>query len=131
MGSVDPDADTHPDAEGMQWVTPLRDSRSGNPWNYLNNERAVMGFVREVAAKSASLPPPTPLGNRHSMRSIAYCVDQEDEFHVAQCLNVDVSSFGATREEAVANIKEAVELCFEVKTSPLFARVSDVSIGRV
>ena len=28
-------------------------------------------------------------------------------------LNVEVSSFGATRDEAVANLKEAVELYFE------------------
>lgn len=47
------------------------------------------------------------------MRSITYCVDLEDEFMVAQCLNVDVSSFGATREEAIANLEEAVELYFE------------------
>jgi len=40
-------------------------------------------------------------------------VYREDEFVVAQCLNVDGSSFGATREEAVANLKEAVELYFE------------------
>ena len=47
------------------------------------------------------------------MRPIAYCVYREEEFFVAQCLNVDVSSFGATREEAVTNLKEAVELYFE------------------
>ena len=42
-----------------------------------------------------------------------YVIYREDEFLVAQCLNVDVSSFGSTREEAVANLKEAVELYFE------------------
>ena len=47
------------------------------------------------------------------MKSMAYCVYREDEFIVAQCLNVDVSSFGATREEAVANLIEAIELYFE------------------
>lgn len=47
------------------------------------------------------------------MKSITYCVYREDEFIVAQCLNVDVSSFGSTREEAVTNLKEAVELYFE------------------
>ena len=34
---------------------------------------------------------------------MAYVVYREDEFFVSQCLNVDVSSFGKTREEAVAN----------------------------
>jgi predicted RNase H-like HicB family nuclease len=47
------------------------------------------------------------------MKTISYVLYREDEFIVAQCLNVDVSSFGATREEAVAHLKEAVELCFE------------------
>ena len=42
-----------------------------------------------------------------------YVIYREAEFFVAQCLNVDVSSFGSTREEAVANLKEAVELYFE------------------
>ena len=52
------------------------------------------------------------------MKPMVYCIYREDEFFVAQCLNVDVSSFGATREEAVANLKEAVELYFEGETAP-------------
>ena len=47
------------------------------------------------------------------MKQMAYVVYREEEFFVSQCLNVDVSSFGATREEAVSNLKEAVELYFE------------------
>jgi len=35
---------------------------------------------------------------------------QEGEYYVAQCLNVDVSSFGETIDEAISNLKEAVEL---------------------
>jgi predicted RNase H-like HicB family nuclease len=38
---------------------------------------------------------------------------KEGKYFVAQCLNVDVSSFGKTYEEAVKNIKEAVELYME------------------
>ena len=33
--------------------------------------------------------------------------------YVAQSLNVDVSSFGNTRTEALSNLKEALELYFE------------------
>ena len=47
------------------------------------------------------------------MKAMAYCLYLENEFFVSQCLNVDVSSFGATREEAISNLKEAVELYFE------------------
>ena len=64
------------------------------------------------------------------MKSMAYCVYREDEFFVAQCLNVDLSSFGATREEAVANLREAVELYFDGETGSPFTAVSDVSVGQ-
>lgn len=61
---------------------------------------------------------------------MAYCVYREDEFHVAQCLNVDVSSFGTTREEAVANLKEAVELYFEGEPPGAFTPVHEVAVGQ-
>ena len=35
---------------------------------------------------------------------------KEGKHYVAQCLNVDVSSFGTTKKEAVLNIKEALAL---------------------
>ncbi len=38
---------------------------------------------------------------------------QEGDWFVAQCLEVDVASQGATEEEALANLKEALELHFE------------------
>ncbi len=47
------------------------------------------------------------------MKEINYVIWQEDKYYVAQCLNVDVSSFGETLDEAIHNIKEAVELYFE------------------
>ena len=43
---------------------------------------------------------------------------KEGKYYVAQCLNVDVSSFGKTKKEALANLDEALELYFEdVKTA--------------
>jgi len=47
------------------------------------------------------------------MRQLKYVVYQEDKYYVAQCLNVDVSSFGGTIDESIANLKEAVELYLE------------------
>jgi predicted RNase H-like HicB family nuclease len=38
---------------------------------------------------------------------------QEGPHFVAQCLNVDVSSFGENKQEALYNLKEALELFFE------------------
>jgi predicted RNase H-like HicB family nuclease len=45
--------------------------------------------------------------------SLKNIVWQEGEQFVAQCLNVDVSSFGNTKEEALSNLNEALKLFFE------------------
>ena len=52
------------------------------------------------------------------MKLTDYTVYGEGEFFVAECFNPNVSSFGASREEAVANLKEAVELYFEGEVRP-------------
>jgi predicted RNase H-like HicB family nuclease len=44
------------------------------------------------------------------LQSVVY---REGEHYVAQCLNVDVSSFGDTEADALANLQEALELYFE------------------
>lgn len=46
------------------------------------------------------------------MRAINYVIRKEGRHYAAQCLNIDVSSFGENPEEAVRNIKEAAELYF-------------------
>ncbi len=38
---------------------------------------------------------------------------KEGKYYVAQCLNVEVSSFGKTRKEAMKNLNEALELYFD------------------
>lgn len=38
---------------------------------------------------------------------------KEGKYFVAQCLNVDVSSFGKNKKDALANLDEALELYFE------------------
>ncbi|MCD6585915.1 MAG: hypothetical protein J7K96_09165 [Desulfobacteraceae bacterium] len=47
------------------------------------------------------------------MKNIKYVVFKEDKYYVSQCLNVDVSSFGKSIDEAIAALKEAVSLYFE------------------
>ena len=37
---------------------------------------------------------------------------KEGDYYVAQCLNVEVSSFGSSRQEALANLEEALSLYF-------------------
>jgi predicted RNase H-like HicB family nuclease len=49
------------------------------------------------------------------MKQVVYqsVVYKEGKYYVAQCLNVDVSSFGKTEQEAIANLREALELYLE------------------
>jgi predicted RNase H-like HicB family nuclease len=44
------------------------------------------------------------------LQSVVY---GEGEYYVAQCLNVDVSSFGTSEADALENLQEALELYFE------------------
>ena len=43
---------------------------------------------------------------------------KEGKYYVSQCLNVDVSSFGKTKKEALESLEEALELYFEEDKSP-------------
>lgn len=47
------------------------------------------------------------------MQSLKYILYREGDYYVSQCLNVDISSFGNNVQEAIDNLKEAVELYFE------------------
>jgi len=46
------------------------------------------------------------------MKTIKYIIYKEDRYYVSQCLNVDISSFGSTIDEATSNLKEALDLYF-------------------
>ena len=63
------------------------------------------------------------------MHTMNYIVWKEDEFFVSQCLNMGVSSFGKTKDEAVANLKEAVELYFEGEENAEYTPVDFIEIG--
>ena len=51
------------------------------------------------------------------MKNIKFVVYKEEKYYVSQCLNVDVSSFGETIDEAISALKEAVSLYFENESS--------------
>ena len=48
---------------------------------------------------------------------------KEGKYYVAQCLNVDVSSFGKNKKEALRNLDEALELYFEDIRKPKLVKV--------
>jgi predicted RNase H-like HicB family nuclease len=55
-------------------------------------------------------------------------ITQEDQWYVAQCLEVDVASQGATEDEALANLREALELYFEAPTPTLKPDVRAIEV---
>jgi predicted RNase H-like HicB family nuclease len=48
-------------------------------------------------------------------KTLKYIVQKEGKYYVSQCLNVEVSSFGNTVQEAIYNLNEALMLYFEDK----------------
>jgi predicted RNase H-like HicB family nuclease len=46
-------------------------------------------------------------------RPFAATIWREGDWFVSQCLEVDIASQGQTEEEALANLREALELHFE------------------
>ena len=64
------------------------------------------------------------------MKKIKYVIYKEGKYYVSQCLNVDISSFGATIDEASANLKEALLLYFEDDKSHWeYLPISEALIG--
>ena len=64
-------------------------------------------------------------------RPFAATVWREGTWYVSQCIEVDVASQGATEEEALVNLKEALELHFEPPQAsrPSKVRTIEVEVG--
>ncbi len=61
-------------------------------------------------------------------RNFTAVVWQESDWFVAQCLEVDVASQGTTESEALANLREALELHFEPPTATLIPQVHQLQV---
>lgn len=71
-----------------------------------------------------------------SLLRLKEVVWKEGRHYVAQCLNVDVSSFGKNKKQALANLQEALELYFQDEAGSSFTPVErpeliPLSISRV
>ena len=53
---------------------------------------------------------------------------KEGEWFIAQCAQVDVASNGHTEQEAIDNLREALELYFEPPTATIIPKVADVEV---
>lgn len=64
-------------------------------------------------------------------RPFTATVWREGKWYVSQCLEVDVASQGETEDDALANLKEALELHFEgpQATRPPRVRTIEVEVG--
>ncbi len=66
------------------------------------------------------------------MRNIHYTLYREESDYVVQCLDYDVSSFGTTEMEAIANLKEALELYLEdLPESATIPKITEVTVGEL
>jgi predicted RNase H-like HicB family nuclease len=70
----------------------------------------------ETGEPQPLLPAAPPAYNSHVRFTAA--VTHEDPWYVARCLEVEVTSQGPSAEEALANLREALELYFEAGPRP-------------
>lgn len=59
-------------------------------------------------------------------REFSAVVTREGDLYIAQCLDVDVASQGASEPEALANLREALELYFQSPQTTAAPKVSKV-----
>lgn len=65
------------------------------------------------------------------MKSIKYIIFKEGKYYISRCLNVEVSSFGKSIDEAKSNLKEALDLYFEDNINTDIQMISDTLIGEM
>ncbi len=61
-------------------------------------------------------------------RTLTASVTKEGDWYVAQCLEVDVASQGETVDDALANLREALELHFEPPTATHLPEIRSVEV---
>jgi predicted RNase H-like HicB family nuclease len=71
------------------------------------------------------------MSRQMSVLDLQNIVYREGEHYVAQCLNVDVSSFGASVAQALENLQEALELYFEDAPDDEVAAVEAPEVRRL
>ena len=65
------------------------------------------------------------------MQIFTASITQEDKWFIAQCLEVDVSSQGKSEDEAINNLREALELYFQPPRPTVMPKIRkfQVNIG--
>lgn len=66
-----------------------------------------------------------------AMLDVQTVVYREGVHFIAQCLDVDISSFGSSESDALANLREALELYFEDAPADAIAKVEAPEVRRL
>lgn len=53
---------------------------------------------------------------------------KEDKWYIARCIEVDVASQGKTKDEALANLREALELHFEEPRANILPEIRQLEV---
>lgn len=61
-------------------------------------------------------------------QSFSASVWQEGEWYIAQCMQVDVASQGTTEDEAIDNLRDALELHFTTPVATLTPHVRNIEV---
>ncbi len=62
---------------------------------------------------------------KYNLQSVVW---KEGKYYIAQCLNVEVSSFASSRKQALKNLDEALELYFEDEKPKKLLRIEKVEV---
>ncbi len=71
---------------------------------------------------------PATLGGNDVKRTLTASVTGEGDWYVVQCLEVDIASQGKTADDALANLREALELHFEPPTATILPEVRPIEV---
>ncbi len=61
-------------------------------------------------------------------QSFSASIWQEGDWYIAQCIQVDVASQGATEDEALDNLRDALELHFTPPVATIVPNVRDIEV---
>ena len=64
------------------------------------------------------------------MQTFTASITREDKWFIAQCLEVDVSSQGKSEDEAINNLREALELYFEPPRPTMMPKIRKFEVNR-
>jgi predicted RNase H-like HicB family nuclease len=83
--------------------------------------------LKKVKTKLALKKPALRI-KRMKKTTFASVVWKEGKYYVAQCLNIDISSFGKSKNEALENLQEALELYLEDEPTAKIAKIEKPSL---